>query len=62
MYFGPLLTNTDPDCLSLCSAVMAMLQVIVERVSSLKAEVVLSCLQLHWSSFTGGQILVISHF
>lgn len=41
---------------------MALLQVIVERVSSSKAEVVLSCLQLHWSSFTGWQILAISPF
>ena len=35
---------------------MALLQVAVERAPSSKVEVVLSCLQLHWNSFTGQQI------
>ena len=48
--------HVDCTCLSLCSAVVALLQVTVERAPSSKIEVVFSCLQSHWNSFTGQQI------
>ena len=51
--------SSDYDCLSLCSAIMALLQSIVDRLPRSKAEIVFSPIQMQWDSFTGPLMTLI---